>query len=215
MTERDRLAERHMGLVRSLCHRFEGRGVEYEELFSAGCLGLAKALDRFDGSRGIQFSTYAFPVISGELKRLFRDGGALRVSRSLRELSRKIARINNESDHELTVTLLAERLNESPERIAEAIGSSRSPLSLSAGVGDEPPPEIPSDDIQEEITERLSLRQALSKLGKDEKLLIDLRYFQNKTQTETAAILRTSQAQVSRREKRILAQVRSELADGW
>lgn len=214
MTERDRLAERHMGLVRSLCHRFEGRGVEYEELFSAGCLGLTKAINRFDGSRGTQFSTYAFPVIAGELKRLFRDGGAVRVSRSLRELSVKISRLNSESGGELTVSLLAERLNESPERIAEAIGSSRLPFSLSAGCGDEPPLEIPVDDIQEEITERLSLRQALSGLDESERRLISLRYFQNKTQTETAEVLHTSQAQVSRREKKILARVRKELDDG-
>ena len=86
-----------MGLVHALCKRFSGKGIEYDELFSAGCLGLSKAINRFDESRDLQFSTYAFPVIMGELKRLFRDGGTVKVSRTLRVLSLKIARLNAES----------------------------------------------------------------------------------------------------------------------
>ena len=97
MTDRDALAQRHMGLVHALCRRFANKGIEYEELFAAGCLGLTKALNGFDKSRGMQFSTYAFPVIAGEIKRLFRDGGAVKVSRTLRALSLKIARLNAEN----------------------------------------------------------------------------------------------------------------------
>ena len=96
MTERDELARRHLGLVHALCKRFSGRGIEYEELFAAGCLGLSKALNNFDESRNLQFSTYAFPVVAGEIKRLFRDGGAVKVSRSVKELSLKIAKLNSE-----------------------------------------------------------------------------------------------------------------------
>lgn len=214
MTEKDRLAARHMGLVHALCKRFAGKGIEYDELFSAGCLGLSKALNNFDESRNLQFSTYAFPVIAGEIKRLFRDGGALRVSRSVKELSFKIARLNSESVQqngaELTVSQLAQRLSVSPEQIAEAVGSTRVPLSLTCETDDdEQQLDVPTPDISSEITERLTLRQALLSLEERDRRLIDLRYYQNKTQVQTAAILGMTQVQVSRREKKILAQIRA------
>ena len=218
MTERDRLAAQHLGLVHALCKRFAGRGVEYEELFAAGCLGLSKALNGFDESRGLKFSTYAFPVIAGEIKRLFRDGGTVKVSRSLRELSLKIARLNRESmqqnGEELTVGCLAERLGVSRERIAEAIGSARVPLSLTAACDGEGEGQLdlPTPDIQEEITERLSLRDALNALTEDDRRLIVLRYYQSRTQTVTARLLGMTQVQVSRREKKILSAIREKMA---
>lgn len=218
MNEKDRLAERHMGLVHSLCKRFAGKGIEYEELFAAGCLGLSKAINNFDGGRGLQFSTYAFPVILGEIKRLFRDGGAVKVSRSIKELSLKISRLNNESlqksGEELTITQLAERLNVSVEKIAEAVGSARAPLSLTAETDDEGNPQldVPSPDIQYEISERLCLAQAIAALDEQEKKLIRLRYYQSKTQTQTAALLGMSQVQVSRKEKKILAKIREKMS---
>ena len=181
MTERDRFASRHMGLVHAICKRFSGRGIEYEELFAAGCLGLTKAMDGFDSSRGLQFSTYAFPVIMGEVKRLFRDGGAVRVSRSLRELSLKIARLNR----------------------------ARAPLSLTASDDGEPQLELPTPDIQEALTERLSLQAALNTLQERDRRLIVLRYYQGQTQTQTARFLGMTQVQVSRREKKLLAQLRA------
>ena len=218
MTERDRLAAQHLGLVHALCKRFAGRGVEYEELFAAGCLGLSKALNGFDESRGLKFSTYAFPVIAGEIKRLFRDGGTVKVSRSLRELSLKIARLNRESmqqnGEELTVGCLAQRLGVSRERIAEAIGSTRVPLSLTAACDGEGEGQLdlPTPDIQEEITERLSLRDALNALTEDDRRLIVLRYYQSRTQTVTARLLGMTQVQVSRREKKILSAIREKMA---
>lgn len=209
MTERDRAAARHFGLVHALCKRFQGRGIEYEELFAAGCLGLSKALQSFDQTRGLQFSTYAFPVIAGEIKRLFRDGGTVHVSRSLKELAMKIERLNGQNGS-LTVSELAQRLGEPPEKIADAIAASRTPLSLSAD-GDDRPLELPVPDIQEEITERLTLHDALGALEKQDKALIRLRYFQGKTQTETAKVLKMSQVQVSRREKKLLTALRKYL----
>ncbi len=214
MTEKDRLAARHMGLVHALCKRFAGKGVDYDELFSAGCLGLSKALNNFDESRGLQFSTYAFPVIMGELKRLFRDGGALRVSRSVKELSLKIARLNSESVQqngtELTVSQLSQSLSVSSEQIAEAVGSMQAPLSLTAGYEDgEQQLDVPTPDISLAITERLTLQQALLSLDERDRRLIELRYYQNKTQVQTAAALGMTQVQVSRREKKILAQIRA------
>jgi len=193
MTDRDALAQRHMGLVHALCRRFADKGVEYEELFAAGCLGLTKALNGFDPQRGIQFSTYAFPVIAGELKRLFRDGGAVKVSRTLREL--------------------AARLGVTPEQVTDAIGSARLPLYLTAerGADGEPPVDVPVPDMQETVTERLSLEQAVAALPADDQRLLRLRYYQSKTQAQTAAVLHTTQVQISRREKKILAQLREKL----
>lgn len=216
MTERDIPAERHMGLVHAICGRFSGKGIEYEELFSAGCLGLTKALNNFDETRGLKFSTYAFPVIAGEIKRLFRDGGAVKVSRSVRELSLKIAKLGSEltekNGTEPSVSQLAEILGISVEKIAEAVGSSLAPLSINAeDNGNSTLSLTPAPDIQDEITERLSLRQAVNELdGRDRRLII-LRYYQNKTQTETAGILNISQVQVSRLEKKILARLRAQM----
>ncbi len=203
-----------MGLVHALCKRFSGKGIEYDELFSAGCLGLSKAINRFDESRDLQFSTYAFPVIMGELKRLFRDGGTVKVSRSLRELSLKAARLNSESlrenGTELSVSQLAQKLQVSTEKIVEALGSAKAPLSLTAEYDEDGNPQldIPSPDIQYEITERLSLEQALNALDEQDRRLIILRYYKSKTQSETARLLGISQVQVSRKEKKILAQIR-------
>lgn len=218
MNERDRLAEKHMGLVHSLCRRFSNKGIEYDELFAAGCLGLSKAIKNFDESRNLQFSTYAFPVILGEIKRLFRDGGTVKVSRSLKELSQKIARLNCDSvlhsGVELSVSFLAEKLNVSPEKIAEAIGSARAPLSLTAEYDEDGNPQIdlPSPDIQEEISERLTLEEAINSLNSNDRKLIALRYYQSKTQTQTAQALGMTQVQVSRREKKILEYLRKEMS---
>lgn len=213
-TDKDKLASRHLGLVHALCKRFSGKGIEYDELFSAGCLGLSKAINRFDESRDLQFSTYAFPVIMGELKRLFRDGGTVKVSRSLRELSLKAARLNSESlrenGTELSVSQLAQKLQVSTEKIVEALGSAKTPLSLTAEYDEDGSPQldIPAPDIQDEITERLSLEQALNALDEQDRRLIILRYYKSKTQSETARLLGISQVQVSRKEKKILAQIR-------
>ena len=213
-TDKDRLASRHLGLVHALCKRFSGKGIEYDELFSAGCLGLSKAINRFDESLDLQFSTYAFPVIMGELKRLFRDGGTVKVSRSLRELSLKAARLNSENlrenGAELSVSQLAQKLQVSSEKIVEALGSAKAPLSLTAEYDEDGNPQldIPSPDIQYEITERLSLEQALNALDEQDRRLIILRYYKSKTQSETARLLGISQVQVSRKEKKILSQIK-------
>lgn len=206
-----------MGLVHSCCRHFAGKGIEYEELFSAGCLGLAKAVERFDESRGLKFSTYAVPVILGEIKRLFRDGGSVRVSRTLKELAVKICRLNNEHElrygREMSITELSHALNVSEEKICEALSASRSPLSLTVGNDDDDSPvDIPIADSQEEITERLSLMQAISQLDERDRQIIHLRYFLNKTQSQTADSLAMSQVQVSRRERKILAAIREKMS---
>ena len=213
---KDEFAKSHLGLVRSLCSRFTGKGIEYDELYSAGCLGLAKAINNFDDSRGLQFSTYAFPVIMGELKRLFRDGGAVKVSRSLKELSLKINKLNNESElkngRELSVSELAEKLGVAPEKIAEAVCSAQPTVSINSEDESSSAPEIPSPDIQYEITERLSLAAAIESLEENDKKIINLRYYRSKTQVETAKILNMTQVQISRREKKILSLIRQKMS---
>lgn len=218
MTDKNKIAENNLGLVHACCKRFSGKGIEYDELFSAGCLGLAKAINNFDESRNCAFSTYAFPVIMGEIKRLFRDGGTVKVSRTLKELAVSIAKINNENKLkngcELTVSQLAERLNTSPEKIVDALNSVRNPMSLTAEYDEEGNPQldVPVDDIQYEISERLSLEQSIEHLESRDKEIIKLRYYQSKTQTQTAKILNMTQVQVSRREKKILAIIRERMA---
>lgn len=207
-----------MGLVHACCKRFSGKGIEYEELFSAGCLGLAKAINNFDESRNFAFSTYAFPVIMGEIKRLFRDGGTVKVSRTLKELASAIGKINNENrlknGCDLTVSQLAERLEVSVEKITDALNSVRNPLSLTAEYDEDGNPQldVPVDDIQYEISERLSLEQTLEVLEQRDREIIRLRYYQSKTQTQTAKILNMTQVQVSRREKKILSIIREKMA---
>ena len=217
MNDRDKLAEQHMGLVHSCCKRFTGKGIEYEELFAAACLGLTKAINRFEPERGLQFSTYAFPVIIGELKRLFRDGGMVKVSRSVKELAMKISRLNDESiktnGKELTVSQLAQRLGVSTEQVVEAAASARAPLSLTAEADEDGKPQLdlPVPDIQYEIAERLSLKQAIASLDERDRQIIELRYFKSQTQKQTAKVLDMTQVQVSRREKKILSLMREKL----
>ena len=217
MSDKDKLAQRHLGLVHACCKRFSGKGIEYEELYAAGCLGLTKAINNFDDSRGLQFSTYAFPVIMGEIKRLFRDGGSVRVSRSLRELSLKINRLNNENElkngTEMTVSQLSKILNVSPEEVAEAMNSARPALSLTADYDEDgnPQTDVPTPDIQDEISERLSLEAAINALPQNDREIIRLRYYQCKTQVQTAKALNMTQVQVSRREKKILGFIREKM----
>ena len=200
-----------MGLVHLCARRFLGRGMEYDDLFQAGCVGLIKAAENFDTSRGVKFSTYAVPVILGEVRRLFRDGGALRVSRGLRDLGRRAAeeagRLRQETGKSPSVVQIAQRLGVSPEKAALALGVSQAPMSLTdQEEGGEL--DIPVEAPEERMTERLTLYQILRTLEERDRQLIQYRYFQGKTQTETAALLGMTQVQVSRREKKLLAYMR-------
>ena len=211
-------ADENLGLVHAAANRFRGRGIEYDELFSAGCLGLVKACGRFDESRGLCFSTYAVPLILGEIKSLFRKGGALKVSRSLKELSVKVNRAR--CDYiarfgcEPTVTELSALSGITEEQTAEALCACRQPLSLGAPEDGDGLSlcDIPVDSGEERLAERLSLRQELERLPADDRRLIELRYFRCLTQSQTARLLGTSQVQISRREKKILAVLREKLS---
>lgn len=214
--DRDQFVRDNMGLVHACCNRFRGRGIEYEDMFSAGCVGLVKALDGFDQSRGLQFSTYAVPVILGEIRRLFRDGGAVKVSRSLKETSLKVGREREkflkQYGREPTVSEIAQRLGLDAETVSEAVSASMPVLSLTEsddeGGGQL---DVPVDAPDERITEMMSLREAIGQLEPKDRQLILLRYFGEKTQVETAALLEMTQVQVSRREKKLLQFLRKQL----
>ncbi len=206
--------EENLGLVHSLANRFKGRGIEYEELYSAGCMGLVKAAKGFDEDRGLKFSTYAVPVILGEIKRLFRDGGTVRVSRSIKELSLKITRCREKlalEGKEPTISELAVYFEVSEEQITEAISASQPALSLTGGDEEGNEYDLPVEPPQAKTTELIALGQCLGTLPPDDRRLIFLRYWKGFTQSETGKELGMTQVQVSRREKRILDGLREML----
>lgn len=216
--ERDALIGENYGLVHSCANKFRGRGVEYEDLFQAGCVGLIKAADNFDKERGFAFSTYAVPVILGEIRRIFRDGGAVKVGRSLKEKSRHAMKVREEMALELsrepTVSELAERLGVDIAAAAELITVSLPTISLTAcdDDGKENQLDIPTDAPEEEITEKMALRTVVDSLEERDRQLIELRYFKGMTQVNTAKQLGMSQVQVSRREKAILGIMRKNMS---
>lgn len=217
---RDEFIQNNLGLVHSCAGRFRGRGIEYDDLYSAGCMGLVKAYDGFDTSRGVCFSTYAVPVILGEIKKLFRDGGTVKVSRSIKELGLKVTaareRIIKQTGAEPGVAQLAELLDETPEAVALAIRASMPAMSLTPESDEDPGREldIPVPSPEEELADRISLEEVLNELEPEDRRLIELRFFAGKTQSETARVLHTTQVQISRRERKLLRQMRAKLLEG-
>lgn len=213
MPDRDTFISENLGLVHSCCKRFTKRGIEYDDLYQAGCMGLIKAANGFDESRGLCFSTYAVPVILGEIKRLFRDGGAVKVSRSLKELSLKAIhtreQMEKETGREITVAELAVRLKVSGEEVAEALCAAQPVISLTVESEDgNCQLDLPAPGVEEQLSDKLDLDVALSKLSREDSDIIRLRYFRALTQSQTAKLLNMTQVQVSRREKKILDTLR-------
>ena len=210
---RDSFIESNLPLVHSLCKRFIGRGIEYDDLYQAGCIGLIKAVDGFDESRGLCFSTYAVPVILGEIRRMFRDGGSVMVSRSLKELSLKVIRVKSQLElkfsREPTVSELATELGVTPEEITEAQSAAMPTLSLTYesddGINEM---DVAVSGPEDTLTNKLLLERAFKNLDNTEQQIIKYRYFEYLTQNETAARLGMSQVQVSRAEKKILLKLR-------
>ena len=182
----DDLVESNLRLVHSCAKRFKSRGIEYDDLYSAGCLGLMKAAKNFDEKRGFAFSTYAVPVILGEIKRLFRDGGTVKVSRSLKEKSSKIIKLNEEMskrlDREPTLSELAKESGLEITEVSELLNVALPPVSLTAdNENEEKQFDIPVESEENEITNRLALNEVLSSLRKEDRELIELRYFKGLT----------------------------------
>lgn len=216
--DRSAMVEQNLGLVRSCAHRFRGRGIEYDDLYQAGCMGLVKATAAFDESRGVMFSTYAVPVILGEIRRLFRDGGTVKVSRSIKELGVKAARVREQLSTTLgrdaAISEVAEAMGKEPGEIAQALAATTPPVSLTAGEEERGGQlDLPVDSPEELLSDILALKQAMERMEDRDRRLIILRYYQNQTQTQTAQELGMTQVQVSRREKKLMQYFRQELLE--
>ena len=213
---RDELISNNLGLVHSCANKFRNRGIEYDDLYSAGCLGLVKAADGFDETLGYRFSTYAVPAILGEIKRLFRDGGAVKVSRSLKEKSREAVRLRDELSvslgREPTVSELSEKLGINEFETVELLNIAVPPASLTATDEEgERQIDITVDFGEEQIHNSIALREIIGKMPESDRRLIELRYYKGLTQTVTAEKLGLSQVQVSRRERLLLQEMRRKM----
>lgn len=209
------LIEKNAGLIWSLVKRFSGRGVEIDDLYQLGCMGFIKAVKRFDTDYGTQFSTYAVPMICGEIRRYLRDDSALKISRSTKEMAVKINRAKQEIEvltgREPTVGELAEKLNLSPEEIAASEVAVVPLLSLQQTLyedGNSMEEMLGDDGIEDKITENLSLKSAIEKLKPKEQQVIILRFYKGLTQTRAAKVMNISQVQVSRIERKAIEELR-------
>ena len=220
---RDRLVSENMGLVWSVVRRFLGRGCEMEDLVQIGSIGLIKAIDKFDLGYEVQLSTYAVPMIAGEIKRFLRDDGMSKVSRSLKELSMKAktARelLNSRLGREPTLEELADEVGAAREELAAALEADAEVESLNKTIYQSDGNEIylidrlPEEERADEaVIDRLALHKLIRELEPKERQIIVMRYYQEKTQTQIAGELGISQVQVSRLEKRILAAMRKKIS---
>ncbi|MDG0789721.1 RNA polymerase sporulation sigma factor SigF [Cohnella ginsengisoli] len=218
---RDTLVSSNIRLVWSVVQRFAGRGYDPDDLFQIGCIGLLKSVDKFDLSYEVKFSTYAVPMIIGEIQRFLRDDGTLKVSRSLKEMAGKVRKTKDELSKVLgrqpTIGEVAERLGVTPEEIVFAQEANKPPTSIHETVFENDGDPITlmdqiSDDAQEKWFDKLALTQAIQALSERERLIVYLRYFRDQTQSEVASRLGISQVQVSRLEKKILQSIKEQIA---
>ena len=215
---RETILLENSGLIWSVTKRFFGRGAESEDLYQLGCLGFMKAVDGFDADYGTQFSTYAVPKISGEIRRFLRDDGAVKVSRSIKERAAQIRNIQNQllqrAGREPTISELAEATELSEEEIAVAISATALVESIHQGNGAEGftmESVLTDTDSDEVMLEKIALRQAIDKLPERERLVIQLRYFHGLTQEKVSKVLDVSQVQVSRIEKKAIVKLKEYL----
>lgn len=221
---RDKLVQENVGLVWSIVRRFCGRGYEPEDLFQIGCIGLIKAVDKFDNTYAVQFSTYAVPLIMGEIKRFMRDDGPVKISRTIKEnhwkVKRSVQKLVQKLGREPTVEEIAQDTQISVEDIIQAMELVMEVESIYKSVYQNDGSEIylidkisacGSDDDNEKVINNMVLEQVINELDELERNIIIMRYFQDKTQTEIAKKLGISQVQVSRMEKRILLTLKNKI----
>ncbi|HBE86528.1 MAG TPA: RNA polymerase sporulation sigma factor SigF [Lachnoclostridium sp.] len=219
---RDQLVTDNFGLVWSIVRRFTGRGYEPEDLFQIGSIGLMKAIDKFDLSYEVKFSTYAVPMITGEIKRFLRDDGMIKVSRSIKEMGLKVKNVREELVYrfgrEPTLEEIAGEIGASKEEVAASIEAGAEVESLYRSVNKNDENSIllidkieEESSAQEELLNRMVLRELLTALSDKDREIIIRRYYYNETQSQIAAKLGISQVQVSRLEKKILKQMREKL----
>lgn len=219
---RDSLVAHNLGLVRSVVHRFSDRGVDPDDLFQIGAIGLLKAIDRFDCTFGVRFSTYAVPMIMGEIRRFLRDDGMIKVGRTIKERGWKTLLVRDELaatlQREPTIQEIAREMECSPEEIVQALDAMAPTSSIFDTVHDqgETPiyriDQLCGDEDQEgRMVERVTLSRSLNNLDERERFIVHERYFHGRTQTEVAQKLDISQVQVSRIERRALLKIRTHL----
>ncbi len=221
--ELERLIKENSGLIWSIVKRFKGRGFELEDLYQIGCLGFIKSIKRFDTSFEVKLSTYTVPYILGEIKRHIRDDGAIKISRSIKELQVKISQIQeeyrNKNKEEISIEEIAKQLNLDKEDIAIALEAAKPVESIDgiyqSDTGDKGISLIDKistcNDEEERIANQITIRNVIEGLPKEDKKIIMLRFYKEKTQNEVAKILGISQVQVSRIEKKILDKMRHSL----
>ncbi|MBL0387596.1 RNA polymerase sporulation sigma factor SigF [Tumebacillus sp. ITR2] len=217
---RESLVLSNQRLVWSVVQRFLNRGYEPDDLFQIGCIGLMKAIDKFDLSYDVRFSTYAVPMIIGEIQRFLRDDGSVKISRSLKETARHVRRMRDELAKKLGrqphINEVAEALGMEPTEVVFAQEAMRQPASIHETVFENDGDPIYlmdqiSDEAQNKWFDKLALHDALARLPERERLIVFLRFFRDKTQAEVAEVLGISQVQVSRLEKKIMQQIRDQL----
>jgi len=218
---KETLVLENRGLVWSVVKRFQNRGLESEDLFQIGCIGLLKCIDKFDLSYGVKFSTYAVPMISGEIKRFLRDDGMIKVSRTLKELAYRAyqcqEKLQEKWGREPTITEIAKEIGVECEELALALDANSEVESLYQPIYQKEGQEIllmdklEEENNEEDLVNHLFLEKVLSELEKEDRELIFQRYFEDKTQSAIAKEMGVSQVQISRREKRILNQLRQKL----
>ena len=211
----EQLIVENSGLIWSIARRYFGRGVDPDDLYQLGCLGFLKAVEGYDTAFGTQFSTYAVPKIAGEIRRFLRDDGSVKVSRGLKERSAAIkmtrSRMTAELGREPTVGELSKEMGLSVEEIATAETATAATESIQRETGEDGftlENVLTDSDTEEQLVERIALREALGKLPEREALVINLRYFHGLTQERVARVLQVSQVQVSRIEKKALGHLR-------
>ncbi|MBX5476696.1 MAG: RNA polymerase sporulation sigma factor SigG [Clostridia bacterium] len=218
-TARETLVQGNLRLVLSVIQRFNNRGEPVDDLFQVGCIGLMKAIDNFDLDQNVRFSTYAVPMIIGEIRRYLRDNNPIRVSRSLRDVAYKALQVRDQLTHRLsrepTVNEIAAELNMPREDVVYALDAIQEPVSLFEPIYEDGGDPIfvmdqISDDRNHEASwlEGMAVEEAMNKLGERERTILALRFFEGKTQMEVAEEIGISQAQVSRLEKAALLQMR-------
>ena len=214
---KERIFINNAPLIKSVIKRFMNKGVEYDDLYQIGCMGFLKAINNFDDSFNVKFSTYTVPMIIGEIKRYMRDNGAIKVSRNLKILANKINRYIDEyslkNNVSPTVDIIAEKFDITPEEAVVAMDSSRMPLSIFGKAGDDEDGQemiekISCSDGEDSILDRIQISKVIEGLTEREQKLIVLRYYRDKTQNEIAEALGVSQVQVSRLENKILDKIR-------
>ena len=208
-------------LIKSIVRRYLNKGVEYDDLFQLASMGLLKAINGFDESYGVRFSTYAVPMISGEIKRFMRDDGSIKVSRAIKAAAKEINAFVDEysAEHgaQPTIKMISEKFDMPESEVVFTMGSSYMPVSIYArsDYKDEKSQflldKLPVEDGQEDLLDKLELKAAIGELGERDKKVIMLRYFRDMTQSEVASMMGISQVQVSRIENRIMENFRKKL----